>query len=214
MTGGRSRMQTGYRWLAALALALVLAPARAGGVERLKAFVAQARSGQAQFEQTVLDRAGRKVQAASGSFQFQRPGRFRWTYDKPAEQLIVGDGSRLWVYDRELNQVTVRKQDMALGSTPAALLAGSDDIETAFALADGGAKDGLEWVEALPKSRDSGFDRVRMGFNAESLPEAMELKDQFGQTTYLKFSKIEKNLRLGADLFSFTPPRGADVISD
>lgn len=201
-------------WLAAVCLALILSPAHADGVDRLKSFVAQAHSGQAQFEQTVLDRAGRKVQAASGTFQFQRPGRFRWTYDKPAEQLIVGDGSRFWVYDRELNQVTVRKLDLALGSTPAALLAGSDDIEKSFTLADGGTRDGLEWVEALPRSRESGFERVRMGFNAQALPEAMELKDQFGQTTYLKFSKIEKNPKLGPELFSFTPPKGADVVSD
>jgi outer membrane lipoprotein carrier protein len=198
----------------ALALLFAASSAQAGGVDRLRAFVSQARSGQAQFEQTVLDRAGRKVQAAGGTFQFQRPGKFRWAYDKPAEQLIVGDGSRFWVYDKDLNQVTVKKLDLALGATPAALLAGSDDIETAFTLVDGGAKDGLEWVEALPKNRESGFERVRMGFNAQALPEAMELKDQFGQTTHLKFSKIEKNPRLAPDLFTFTPPRGADVISD
>lgn len=207
-------MKSGIRSLAALCFALALFPAHAGGVERLKVFVAQARSGQAQFEQTVLDRAGRKVQAASGTFQFQRPGRFRWTYDRPSEQVIVGDGTRFWVYDRELNQVTVRKLDLALGATPAALLAGSDDIETAFMLADGGATGGLEWVEALPRNKESGFERVRMGFNAQSLPEAMELKDQFGQTTYLKFSKVEKNPKLGPELFSFTPPKGADVVSD
>lgn len=198
----------------ALALTLAALPAHAGGVERLKAFVSQARSGQAQFEQTVRDREGRKVQAAQGTFQFQRPGRFRWAYQKPAEQLIVGDGARLWVFDKDLNQVTVKKLDLALGATPAALLAGSDDIEAAFRLEDAGAKDGLEWVEALPRNRESGFERVRMGFNAQSLPEAMELKDQFGQTTYLKFSKLEKNPKLGAELFSFTPPKGADVISD
>ncbi|HSD61474.1 MAG TPA: outer membrane lipoprotein chaperone LolA [Burkholderiales bacterium] len=196
------------------ALVLAASPVQAGGVERLKAFVSETRSGQAQFDQTVLDRAERKVQSASGSFQFQRPGRFRWAYEKPAEQLIVGDGKRFWVYDKDLNQVTVKKLDLALGATPAALLAGSDDIEAAFRLEDGGAKDGLEWVEALPRNRDSGFERVRMGFNAQALPVAMELKDQFGQTTYLKFSKMEKNPKLGADLFTFAPPKGADVISD
>ncbi|HEX6827653.1 MAG TPA: outer membrane lipoprotein chaperone LolA, partial [Burkholderiales bacterium] len=148
--------------MTALGFALALSPAQAGGVERLKTFVSQTRSGQAQFEQAVLDRDGRKVQAASGTFRFQRPGRFRWTYDKPAEQLIVGDGSRVWVYDKDLNQVTVRKLDLALGATPAALLAGSDDIETAFKLSDAGARDGLEWVEALPRNRESGFERVRM----------------------------------------------------
>jgi outer membrane lipoprotein carrier protein len=198
----------------ALALVLAASSAWAGGVERLRDFVSQARSGQAQFEQTVLDRAGRKVQAAGGTFQFLRPGKFRWAYDRPAEQLIVGDGSRFWVYDKDLNQVTVRKLDLALGATPAALLAGSEDIETAFDLVDAGTKDGLEWVEAVPRSRESGFERVRMGFNAQALPEAMEIKDQFGQTTHLKFSKIEKNPGLGAELFTFTPPKGADVISD
>jgi outer membrane lipoprotein carrier protein len=199
---------------AVLALLVPGVPAHAGGVERLRAFVSHTRSGAARFEQTVLDKEGRTVQRTTGLFQFARPGRFRWTYEKPYDQLIVGDGKRFWVYDRDLNQVTVKKLDQALGSSPAALLAGNEDIEAAFKLTDAGSKDGLEWVEAVPKSKDAGFERVRMGFNAQSLPEAMELKDQFGQDTVLKFSQMEKNPKLAADLFSFTAPKGVDVVGE
>jgi len=153
------------------------------------------------------------VQESRGNFVLQRPGRFRWVYDKPADQVIVGDGTRVWIYDRQLNQVTVRKLSAAIGSTPAALLAGGTGVEKAFALSDAGEKDGLEWLEATPREREAGFERVRMGFNAKGL-EAMQLTDNFGQTTVLRFSKLERNPKVNPAEFKFDPPKGADVLGE
>src|SRR3954452_3688828 len=180
------------RCLLACALALVVSAAGATSIERYKSFINETQSARAAFEQKVYDRNGKLVQESRGNFVLQRPGRFRWVYDKPADQVIVGDGQRVWIYDRQLNQVTVRKLTAALGSTPAALLAGSSDVQSAFALSDAGAKDGLEWLDAKPRERDAGFERVRMGFGKDGL-QAMELTDNFGQTTHLRFSKLERN---------------------
>ncbi|HVS26480.1 MAG TPA: outer membrane lipoprotein chaperone LolA [Burkholderiales bacterium] len=190
-----------------------LVPAHASSIDKLKSFIQQSSSARAQFSQQLLDKNGRSVQQASGVMQFSRPGKFRWAYEKPYTQLIVGDGEKLWVYDPELNQVTVKKLDQGLGSSPAALLAGSNEIENGFALKDAGTKDGLDWLEALPKNKDSAFERVRMGFGRLDL-EVMELRDQFGQTTVLRFSSLERNPRLNPDLFKFTPPKNVDVLGD
>jgi outer membrane lipoprotein carrier protein len=198
--------------LALLALVFVAA-AGAASLDRYKEFLNGTQSARAAFDQKVFDRNGKLVQETKGSFVFQRPGRFRWVYDKPADQVIVGDGQRVWIYDRQLNQVTVRKLTAALGSTPAALLAGSSDIQSSFALSDAGAKDGLEWMEAKPRERDAGFERVRMGFGKDGL-QAMELTDNFGQTTHLRFSKLERNPKVDAKEFRFDPPKGADVLGD
>src|SRR5205807_6638682 len=138
----------------------------------------------ADLEQKVTERAGKPVQQSKGNFVFLRPGRFRWTYAKPVDQLIVGDGQRVWIYDRDLTQVTVRSISKALGSTPAALLAGASDVEKAFDLSDAGDKDGLEWLDAKPKEKEAGFERIRMGFDVAGV-QAMELIDNFGQTTVL-----------------------------
>jgi outer membrane lipoprotein carrier protein len=187
--------------------------AGAASIERYKSFLNDTKSARAAFQQKVYDRAGKLVQESRGSFVFQRPGRFRWVYDKPADQVIVGDGSRVWIYDRSLNQVTVRKLAAALGSTPAALLAGASGIETAFTLSDAGERDGLEWMEARPRESEAGFERVRMGFGKESL-EAMELTDHFGQTTVLRFSNLVRNPQVNPNEFRFDPPKGADVLGD
>lgn len=181
--------------------------------DRLKAFVEQTRSASADFTQTVFERSGRKTQAASGTLQFSRPGKFRWTYLAPYEQLIVGDGARLWIYDKDLNQVTVRKLDDALGASPAALLAGDNAIESNFNLKSVAAKGGLEWLEATPKSSETTFEQIRMGFKGADL-DTMELKDQFGQLTVIRFTGLKRNPTLSPDLFTFTPPKGADVIGD
>jgi len=198
--------------LGALALVFALAAA-AASIERYKAFLDGTQSARAQFEQKVYDRSGKLVQQSHGSFVFQRPGRFRWVYEKPADQVIVGDGQRVWIYDRQLNQVTVRKLATALGSTPAALLAGASGIEQAFALSDAGEKDGLEWMEARPREREAGFEHVRLGFDAHGL-QAMELTDNFGQNTVLRFSKLERNPKVNAAEFRFEPPKGADVLGE
>jgi outer membrane lipoprotein carrier protein len=163
--------------------------------------------------QKVYDRKRKLTQEASGTLAFSRPGKFRWTYAKPYAQLIVGDGAKVWVYDQDLNQVTVRRLDRALGSTPAALLAGSNEIERAFKLSDQGEKDGLEWVEAVPREKESNFETIRMGFGFSGL-EIMELADSFGQTTVLKFTALRRNPKLDATLFKFVPPKGADVIGE
>lgn len=187
--------------------------AHAGSVADLWAFVRDSQTVRAQFSQTVLDRNGRSTSQASGIMAFSRPGKFRWIYDKPYAQLIVGDGAKLWIYDKDLNQVTVRKLDEALGSSPAALLAGNNEIERFFILSDVGSRDGLEWLEASPKASDTMFAAVRMGFSGSTLKQ-MELKDSFGQTTIIRFDKLERNPKLPSDQFKFTPPKGADVIGE
>jgi chaperone LolA len=197
-----------------LALCAVLAaPAHAGSIEKLQAFVAQTKSARASFTQKVLDNKGQPIQAASGVLAFSRPGKFRWEYQKPYEQLIVGDGDRLWVYDTELNQVTVKKLEGSLGSSPAALLAGSNEIEEFYNLDAKGTKGGLDWLEAFPKNEDTMFQKVRMGFKGNTL-DTMELYDHLGQVTVIRFTGIKRNPKLAADAFVFTPPKGVDVLDD
>jgi len=194
-------------------LSLLPGLASAAATDALKVFLTQTQTVKARFAQMVLDKNLKPLQQAQGVMQFSRPGKFRWDYQKPYEQVIVGDGSKLWIYDKDLNQVTVRKLDRALGSSPAALLAGSNDLERDFKLSNLGMEKGLDWLEALPKSRETMFERVRMGFGKSGL-EAMELRDQFGQTTVITFTDVERNPRIAADVFRFTPPQGADVISE
>ena len=183
-------------------------------VEELKAFLKQTTTARARFAQMVLDKNMKQLQQATGTMQFSRPGKFRWEYEKPYEQTIVGDGTKLWIYDKDLNQVTVRKLDLALGSSPAALLAGSNDIEKSYNLTSTGSQDGLDWIEAIPKNRDTTFEKIRLGFSKSGGLDAMELRDQFGQITVIKFSAIERNAKLAPEAFRFTPPKGADVISE
>ncbi|NWG39977.1 MAG: outer membrane lipoprotein chaperone LolA [Hydrogenophilaceae bacterium] len=185
----------------------------AGGVEALKAFIGDTRTAKSAFSQTVTDQNGKLRQKSEGTLAFSRPGKFRWVYQKPYEQLIVGDGAKLWIYDADLEQVTVKKLGDALGSSPAALLAGSNEIEKYFMLKDAGMEDGMEWLEARPRDKESTFEFVRMGFAGGTL-KAMQLKDSFGQTTELKFSKLEKNPQLNTSDFKFTPPKGVDIISE
>jgi outer membrane lipoprotein carrier protein len=201
------------RSLLAVVLICTSSFVNAAAIERFKAFAKGTQTARGSFEQRVYDRDRHLSQESKGSFAFQRPGRFRWVYDKPVDQVIVGDGDRVWIYDRGLAQVTVRKLARALGSTPAALLAGSTDVEKAFELADAGTKDGLEWLEAKPKDREAGFEKIRMGFGASGL-QAMELSDNFGQTTILRFTALEPNAKVDAKEFRFEPPKGADVLGD
>jgi outer membrane lipoprotein carrier protein len=196
-----------------LVAVLIASSVGAASLDRYKEFLNGTQSARAAFEQKVFDRNGKLVQQTRGSFVFQRPGRFRWVYDKPADQVIVGDGQRVWIYDRQLNQVTVRKLSAALGSTPAALLAGGSGVEKSFELSDAGEKDGIEWIDAKPRDSEAGFARVRMGFDKENL-HAMELTDNFGQTTRLTFSKLVRNPQVNPAEFRFDPPKGADVLGD
>ena len=196
----------------ATALAYVTA-AGASGLDQLHAFLTETKTSNGTFKQSVASKTRPTSQNSSGTFAFHRPGKFRWTYDKPFEQIIVGDGARVWVYDRDLNQVVVRKLDVALGATPAALLAGDNALEKNFTLVAGAATDGLEFVDATPKNQESQFTRVRIGFR-DNLPRKMELTDAFGQITTLDFASVERNPTLAATLFRFDVPSGADVVGD
>lgn len=200
------------RYLVLLSL-LFAGAVEAAAIDRFKAFLRTTQAARANFEQKVQDRSGKLVQESKGSFVFLRPGRFRWEYAMPVDQLIVGDGERVWIYDRDLSQVTVRRISKALGSTPAALLAGSADVEKAFELSEAGERDGLEWLEAKPKDKEAGFERIRMGFNVAGV-EAMELTDHFGQTTLLRFSRLQRNPKVDPAEFRFEPPKGADVLGE
>jgi len=201
------------RCLALLAALLASTLADASSLERFQVYVRTTQAARADFEQKVYDKSSKLVQESRGSFVFLRPGLFRWTYAKPYPQLIVGDGERVWIYDEDLNQVTVRRMARALGSTPAALLAGASDIEKAFELSDAGDKGGLAWLEARPREREAGFERVRLGLGVSGV-EAMELLDHFGQTTVLRFTSIARNPKLDGSEFRFTPPKGADVLGE
>jgi chaperone LolA len=153
------------------------------------------------------------TQQASGKMAFARPGKFRWDYAKPYAQLIVGDGVKLWLYDADLDQVTVKPLSAIVAGTPAALLAGDNAIEKFFGLQNAGNANGLEWLEATPKNRDTGFERIRMGFRGDVLAQ-MELLDFFGQRTTLRFVNFSRNPTFAVSHFRFVPPKGADIIGD
>ncbi len=185
----------------------------ADSLDKLKAFINGTQTMRASFEQNVTDKNGKKLQASSGTMQFSRPGKFRWEYVKPYKQQIVGDGVKLWIFDPDLNQVTVKKLGDSLGDSPAALLAGNNDLEKYYILTDAGKLDDIEWLDAVPKNKDSTFERMRMGFIGDTLT-VMELKDNFGQTTMIKFSALEKNPKLAGEAFKFVAPKGADVVGE
>jgi outer membrane lipoprotein carrier protein len=186
--------------------------AHASGLEQLKTYLERAHAARGDFSQTVVARSGRKPQQSSGSFAFMRPGKFRWTYEKPYAQLLVSDGDRLWSYDEDLNQVTVKKIGQAIGATPAALLAG-ESLDKNFVLKDGGASDGIEFVDATPRGQEASFESVRIGL-VDNQPHVMEIRDNFGQTTLLHFSRFVSNPDMPAGLFRFVPPKGADVAGE
>ena len=185
----------------------------AGGLAQLKSFVDGAKTGRTTFRQAVVPKGRDKAQLSSGTFTFARPGRFRWSYEKPYEQLIVGDGAKLWIYDRDLNQVTTHKQDVSLGASPAALLAGDNSLERNFEFVDAGSSDGLEFVDARPRAPESGVEHVRIGFR-DNLPRLMELRDTFGNVTTLTFDSFDRNVKLDPAQFVFVPPKGADVVGN
>lgn len=196
--------------LSAFACVLATAAARADSVDTLRDFVRDVKSGRATFTQTVTAPDGAKRRSSSGSFEFSRPNRFRFAYAKPFEQLIVADGQKVWIFDADLNQVSVRKFSSALGATPAALLAGGS-LEKDFELSSQAPQDGLDWALALPKLKDGAFQSVRIGFKGKTLA-AVEITDAFGQRSMLQFTQMTANAAVPSDSFRFTPPAGADVI--
>lgn len=186
----------------------------AAATDKLKTFASATHSAQANFTQELLDKNGKRIQFASGKMQFERPGKFRWEYQQPYEQIIVGDGKKFWLYDADLNQVTVKKLDAALGSSPAALLSGSNEIERGFNLSDLGMRDELDWLQALPITTDTSFTKILMAFNAKSELIIMELHDNFGHRTILRFSELKNNPALSSQIFKFVPPKGVDVLGE
>jgi outer membrane lipoprotein carrier protein len=200
--------------IALLMVLITSTAAQADAVAQLREFVRDVQSGQARFTQTVTSADGARKRVSSGSFEFQRPNRFRFSYAKPFEQVIVADGTKVWIYDADLNQVSSRKLASALGSTPAALLAGTA-LETEFDLKnDSGpeaSKDKLEWALATPKNKDGQFQSMRVGFRGKELV-LVEIADSFGQRSLLRFAEFNTNPVLPAERFKFVPPAGADVI--
>jgi outer membrane lipoprotein carrier protein len=194
-----------------IAAALLFAgAAHATALDQFKSFVAGTKSARGEFTQTQVMKT-KTGKTSSGTFVFARPGKFIWTYQKPYEQLLQADGDTLYLYDKDLNQVTTRKLGGALGSSPAAILFGSNDLEKNFTLAEAGTHDGLEWLNATPKSKDTTFEQIGIGLK-DGIPQAMELKDNFGQTVLLKFTSFQRNPTLGAQTFKFEIPKGAEVV--
>lgn len=199
-------------WAVSVALGWMASGAvDAASLERLRQFVRDTQTARTPFTQVVTDKNGRVVQTVSGQFDLARPGRFRWSVDKPYKQLLVGDGQKVWVFDPDLNQVIVRNMGDALGASPAALLAGKADVESAFTWKDQPVADGLDWLQATPLSKESTFSEIRLGFDANGLV-ALELFDAFGQKSVVRFTAFERNPKLAPELFKFSPPKGADVI--
>lgn len=214
-------MKLNHRIAAAL-LALATPLAWAGGLESLEQFVKTTRSGKAEFTQEVTapGKEGQppRTKTQSGSFEFQRPGKFKFVYRKPFEQTIVADGQTLWLHDVDLNQVTARPQAQVLGSTPAAIIAAAPDLkalEKDFTLAEEPDQDGQQWVKATPKASDGQLRSIRVGFRPSAQGPALgtlDILDNFGQRSVLRFSAFEVNATVAASSFQFKPPAGADVI--
>jgi len=201
------------RVLFSLAAMFLAASAHAGAIDKLHRFLETTKTLRADFAQIVVAKNGKRPQQSVGVMMISRPGKFRWQIDKPYSQLLVGDGEKIWIYDPDLRQVTVKKMDAALGSTPAALLVGGNSLEKNFNLRELGEREGMEWLEATPKSPDSGFEKLHLGFAGDDL-KSMELFDNFGQTTSLAFANVQRNPSLPAANFRFVPPAGADVIGE
>ena len=210
------------KFFATILVAACAGGAWANGLESLENFVKTVKSGRADFTQVVTAPAkegqAARSKTSTGSFEFQRPSRFKFVYKKPFAQSIVADGQTLWMYDVDLNQVTARAQSQVLGATPAALIAAAPDLralQADFELQAAPDKDGLQWVAATPRAKDGQLQSVRIGFKASDKGSdlaALEITDSFGQRSVLSFSRFEANPALPAETFQFKPPAGADVV--
>ncbi len=194
-------------------LFLLSAVTHASAPTSLERFFNDVHTYSARFQQVVLDEGLNTLQESSGSLSIERPGKFRWDYDTPYQQQIVGDGSKVWVYDVELQQVTVRRMTGALGNTPALLLAGKAGLKRNFDVTDLGHQGKLDWVKMVPKIRDGGFEDIRIGFENGAI-RSLELVDGFGQTTRITLSDANENKKIDPKRFNFVPPKGVDVISE
>jgi outer membrane lipoprotein carrier protein len=183
------------------------------GRQKVEGFLQGLTSLQAHFKQTLSDRAGQIVEEASGELAIRRPDRFRWDYREPNQQVIVADGARIWLYDSDLEQVTVRKLDDTLSATPAMLLSGQGNLQDNFTVVQTSQEGVIQWVRMEPKRDDTDFKWVRLGFDNATL-KFMQLADKLGQTTTLEFSQLQRNPAIDPSRFTFTVPAGADVIGD
>ena len=204
--------------IATFALSALALAAHAGAMESLENFVRTAKSGHAEFTQVITaparDGQAARTKTSSGTFDFQRPNRFRFDYRKPFEQTIVADGQTLWLHDKDLNQVSQRKQAKVLGSTPAALIAASPDLDALkrdFELQALPDSNGLQWVQATPRQKEGQLTNMKVGFRGDQLA-ALEILDSFGQRSVLTFNNMQLNGNVNADAFRFVPPKGADVV--
>jgi outer membrane lipoprotein carrier protein len=206
--------------IAIIYIALNAIKSSAGGLESFEIFLKTAKTGRAEFTQTVTaparDGQSPKVKISTGHFEFARPHRFKFIYQKPFEQTLVADGQTLWMHDLDLNQVTSSKQTKVLASTPAALIASAVDLkalEPHFHLSSDADQDGLSWMRATPKAKEGSLQSMRVGFKAANAQLAvLDIVDNFGQRSVLQFHKVETNIAIAANAFTFTPPAGADVV--
>jgi outer membrane lipoprotein carrier protein len=201
-------------FITATASSLLAGAAGAQGsdpVRLLREFVAGVGSGQARFTQTVTSADGKRTRTTRGEFEFQRPNRFRFAYDKPVDQLIVADGSKVWIFDADLGQASSRPIAQALGATPAALLAGGS-LDAEFTLKADAPEGNVQWVLATPKARESAIQSLRVGLADAQTLVAFEIVDGFGQRSRLQFSGFTANPRIAPERFRFVPPPGTAVI--
>jgi outer membrane lipoprotein carrier protein len=211
MTSAYSRFV--FNMAAPLLLALACAvstSANAGALAQLREFIGTAKTASGQFDQSQVRRGGR-TESSSGQFSFARPGQFRWEIIKPYEQLVVADGQKTWFYDKDLKQVTIRKTGNAIGATPAALLFGNADFEKEFTVTEMPTRAGMEFLDAIPKNKESTIERVIIGFQ-NGLPLSIEVRDSFGQTVLVSLKNMQRNAKLDPGQFAFSPPSGVDVI--
>lgn len=216
----KNRTTLFFRWKNLLLLASVCCMpllAHASAIGQFRHFLSETRSARGEFAQVqVRQEKGEKMRMgspSSGTFLFSKPGKFVWAYKKPYEQTLQADGKMLYIYDKDLNQVTMKKLGKALGASPAAILFGSTDIEKDFILSEKGERDGMEWMEAKPKDKESTFQHINIGMK-NNIPVAMELHDAMGQLSLIRLTKFEKNPPLKPDAFRFVMPKGADIFEN
>jgi len=196
-----------------LLTAVATSQAQETPVERLKKALQAVTSLEAHFSQMTYDELGNVDHRGTGVFYLQKPGKFRWDYKEPFRQEVVTNGGKVWFYDADLEQVTVKKVDAAIGSTPALLLTGEISVMDNFTLENQGDNEGMSWVRLVPKNEDSGFKYITVGLEKESIA-GMELADNFGHLTRIYFQDIQTGVKLDPALFEFKAPKGVDVFED
>ncbi|MCC7005596.1 MAG: outer membrane lipoprotein chaperone LolA [Ottowia sp.] len=194
-----------------ISLLFFLLPVQANGIAALKVFVQQVNAAEGKFAQTQLGSSGKVVAKTAGEFYFSRPGKFIWQTTSPYEQQLQSDGTFIYIWDKDLNQVTIQKLNNALASSPAAVLFGSNQLEKHFHLKESPTREGVQWVDLTPLAQDSTFTRISIGFRRDNLV-GMELYDTLGNITLLTFDRIVTYHTASNKDFSFVIPKGADVV--